>query len=104
MIEEKIKKLKNNIIELSFDRIMNSYAFVCLKKLKSIKFIHNKNNYMIIVIKRRIYLFEFENDNNIGHKLFDMKLNENNYYIICNYCKQLLKEKQNEQNWTRKRN
>lgn len=91
MFEDDIEKLKRNIIELDFNRIKNSYAFKYFKKkLKSIHFEYKEYDYTISIIKRRIYLFRFDS-NNIAYKIYDMKLNENNYYIICNWCIALFK-------------
>lgn len=90
-MEDDIEKLKRNIIELDFNRIKNSYAFKYFKKkLKSIHFEYKEYDYTISIIKRRIYLFRFDS-NNIAYKIYDMKLNENNYYIICNWCIALFK-------------
>lgn len=91
MIEDDIERLKRNIIELDFNRVKTSYAFKYLKKkLKSIDFEYKGYNYKISIIKKRIYLFRID-ENDIVYTIFDMKSNENNYYIICNWCMSLFK-------------
>lgn len=96
MFEDDIEKLKRNIIELDFSRIKNSYAFKYFKnKLKSIHFEYKGYNYKISIIKRRIYLFRID-ENDIVYTIFDMKSNENNYYIICNWCMSLFKGEKND--------